>query len=164
MKNAAFGLVMVILLSFLVEPMGEIACLMRDKVTLSTAISNSCRSAKDRSLEADKMRDLKAVINQQKFIDYFADTFCKIMNFEIISKDSSRVEFSSKDGKYNNFIVTIKVDNSIDASDQEISTIAIHAESIYIFKTKYLKLAEKVSPSLSYKLLADRSFTMSVKN
>lgn len=166
MRNIAFGLVMVVLLSFLVEPLVEVAWLMREKVIISTAVSNSCRSAKDVSLSGDSMQDLNAVVDKQRFMNCYADTFCRILNLSVSAMDtpSGTIRFSSNDGKHNDFIVTVQLDDSLDLSDQTVSTADIKVESVYKFKTKYLQLAEIANPDISYKITAERSFDMSVKN
>lgn len=166
MRSIAFGLVMVVLLSFLVVPLVEVACLMREKVIVSTAVSNSCRSAKDTSLREEAMQDLDAVVDKKRFMEYYADTFCKILNLDVAAMDVAGgvINFTSKDGRYNDFLVIVQTADSIDLSEQTVSRADIRVESVYKFKTKYLQLAERAYPDLSYKLTAKRSLDLSVKN
>jgi len=164
LKNIAIGILMVILLSVLVEPMVEIANVMREKIILGTALSNSCRAAKDRSLNYEKLRDRDAEIDEDLFIEYFIEAFEDAMNATGEAVNGNILTFVSNDGKYNTFTVTLDIVNSTDPStDQSITTVNVRAESHYKFKTKYLKMAES-SSGTDYKLTSERMLLMRVRN
>lgn len=155
---------MVILLSVLVEPMVEIANVMREKVLLGTALSNSCRAAKDRSLNYEKLRDRDAEVDEDLFIQYFSEAFEDAMNATRQSVNGNILTFESNDDKYNAFTVTLDFISSTDpVSDQSITTVNVKAESHYKFKTKYLKMAESSSGS-EYTLTSERMLLMRVRN
>ncbi|HEX9058743.1 MAG TPA: hypothetical protein VF941_01035 [Clostridia bacterium] len=164
MKNIAIGLLMVVLLSVLVEPMVEIANVMREKIVLGTALSNACRAAKDRSLIYEKQRDRNAEIDQDMFKDYFAEAFESAMNVTRKPTTGSDLTFTSNDGKYNTFTVTLDIVSSTDpVTEQTVTQVNAKAESKYKFKTKYLKLAEG-SESVGYDLTSERMLLLRVRN
>lgn len=80
MKNIAIGVLVVILASVLLEPLVELLNLGRENIILGTALSNSARSARDRSLEYEFQRNLDAKVNEDKFAEYFSDAFEAAMN------------------------------------------------------------------------------------
>lgn len=153
---------MVLLLSVLVEPLVEIANVMREKIILGTALTNACRAAKDRSLEYEKWRQLDAEINQDTFKDYFSDAFEDAMNVTRNPTSGSIMTFQSNDGKYNT--ISVKLDFTIKTEEgRSISEVNARAESLYKFKTKYLKLAESAGVD-GYHLTGERMLLISIRN
>ncbi|NIK77494.1 hypothetical protein FHS15_002630 [Paenibacillus castaneae] len=165
MKNIAIGLLVVILISILIEPMTEMANVFREKIIVSTALFNACRAAKDRSLEYEMLRGLDAKIDEDKFKHYFADAFEDTLNVTRQSGVDNAMTFTSNDGKYNTFTVTLAFSERKDfESNQLVSEVAVKAESLYKFKTKYLKLAEKASKDVDYQIIGERKLILSVKH
>lgn len=164
MKNIAIGLLMVVLLSVLVEPLVEIANVMREKIIFGTALSNACRAAKDRSLNYEKLRDRDAEIDLDSFEDYFTEAFEDAMNTTITSKTDSTMTFASNDGKYNTFTINLDVFTTTDSiTGQSYTTVNVKGESHYKFKTKYLKMAENSSGS-DYIMKSERMLLLKIRN
>ena len=164
MKDIAIGLLMVLFLSVLVEPLVELANVMREKIILGSVLSNACTAAKDRSLEYKGQRDLDANVDFVLFKDYFSEAFEDALNVTRTSSVGDAMTFTSNDGKYNTFTVTLEITSKIDISTGKTVTEGrVRAESPYKFKTKYLKLAEGVS-SVDYNLASERMFLLMVRN
>lgn len=164
MKNIAIGLLMVVLLSVLIEPLVELANVMKEKIILGSALSNACRAAKDRSLNYEKQRDLDAEVDLDDFEDFFADAFEDAMNVTRIPSAGSTLLFTSNDNKYNTFTVTLDIISKPDADNgKNITEVYVKAESPYKFKTKYLKLAESAS-EVGYNLSSERMYLLMVRN
>lgn len=167
MRNIAIGILMVILLSILLEPMREIMNLTVEKIKLGTAVTNAARSAKDRSLEYDFQKNLDAQVNQGKFTEYFGENFESALNLTWTNKYESDyyLKFTSNDGKYNDFIVSLNYEDKTDLdTEQVVTTVKLKAESDYKFKTKYLKMAEDASQDVATKLISERTLVLSIKN
>lgn len=164
MKNIAIGLLMVVFLSILVEPLVELANVMREKIILGSALSNSCRAAKDRSLEYEKQRDMDAEVDLDFFKDYFSDAFEDAMNVTRTPSAGSTLLFTPNDDKYNTFTVTLDIICTPDTdTGKNITEVHVKAESPYKFKTKYLKLAESAS-GIGYNLTSERMLLLMVRN
>lgn len=165
MKNIAIGILVIIVVSIIVEPLVEMGIVFREKVVLSGAISNACRAAKDRSLEYELLRGLDAVINEERFKEYFADAFEDALNVSEQSQEDNTITFTSNDGKYNDFTVTLDFSNEENLyTGQQVSEVDVKAQATYKFKTKYLKLAEEAEKDVDYQLISERNYILSVKN
>ncbi|MFB9324445.1 hypothetical protein ACFFSY_00630 [Paenibacillus aurantiacus] len=165
MRNMAIGILLVILASILIEPLAELANVFRERLTVSTAVNNAVRAAKDRSLEYELLRGLDAKIDESRFKAYFEIAFEDAMNMTRTGSDGDAMIFRSDDGKYNDFRVALAFDAKEDlASGQTVTEVDVTVESDYKFKTKYLKLAEDANKDAGFKLIAERSFVVSVKN
>lgn len=164
MRNIALGLLMVILLSVFIEPLVEFLNVYREKIVLGSALSNATRAAKNRSLVYESQRQLDAKVDQDRFVDLFAESFGDAMQLRLEKRDGHTLSFSSMDGKYNNFNVTLEFEVTTDDSERTISKVTVRAESDYKFKTKYLKLADDAGKDVTYKLIEERKLLLSVKN
>lgn len=165
MKNIAIGIMLVIFLSIIIEPLVEMAIVFKENVVLSTAVNNACRVAKDRSLEYDAIRGLDAEMDEEKFKQYFSDAFESAMDLTLLTSEGDTLNFKSNNSIYNDFQVTL--DFSIDTNyetEQLVTEVEIKAEAIYKFKTRYLKLAEAAGEDVDYKLISERTYLLSVKN
>ncbi|WMT42040.1 hypothetical protein RE628_06280 [Paenibacillus sp. D2_2] len=161
------GILLIILLSIILEPMREMLNLTVEKIKLGTAITNAARSAKDRSLEYDSQKNLDAQVDQEKFAGYFADAFEDALNLTCTNKKESYgyLKFKSNDGKYNDFIVTLEYKEKEDLyTEQVVTKVEMKAESEYKFKTKYLKMAEDASEDVATQLISERTLILSIKN
>ena len=173
MKNIAIGILIIILLSIIIEPMVETANILREKILLSSALNTSFRAAKDRSFIVsddsntilyDSRRELDAIIDKNLFIQHFSEAFEDAMDLELSSTYGDEMVFVCKKGKYNDFTVTIEITENTDSNSGQIVTeVIVTAESKYNFKTKYLKLAES-SLSSDYLLKGERKFLLFVRN
>lgn len=165
MKNIAIGILLIILVSIVVEPLVEMGLVFREKVVLSTAISNACRAAKDRSLEYELLRGLDAKINEERFKEYFSDAFESALNVSEQTDDGNTLTFTSNDGRYNDFTVSLDFSNMENTqTSQWISEVNVKAQATYKFKTRYLKLAEEADKDVDYQLISERKYILSVKN
>ncbi|WP_339172570.1 hypothetical protein NSQ55_08335 [Paenibacillus sp. FSL H7-0943] len=165
MKNIAVGVLLIILVSIVVEPLVEMSIVFREKVVLSTAISNACRAAKDRSLEYELLRGLDAVINEERFKEYFSDAFESALNVSEQTDDGNVLTFTSNDDRYNDFTVSLDFSNMENAqTSQRVSEVNVKAQATYKFKTRYLKLAEEADKEVDYQLISERKYILSVKN
>lgn len=166
MKNIAIGILLVILASILIEPLIEVINVAREKIILNTALSNSCRSAKDRSLQYTLMRNLDASVDEERFVKYFSEAFENAMGVKRIDQDGYKLTFKPVNPeKYNEFVVSLDFIEKTDAfTSQKTSTVEVEVESTYKFKTKYLKLAESAGRNVDYKLVGERSYVLSIKN
>lgn len=173
MKNIAIGILLVILMSIIIEPMVETANVLREKILLGSALSTSFRVAKDRSFtvsdesgqaQYDSRRELDAIVDKNLFIKHFSEAFEDAMNLELFSAYGDELVFVCKNDKYNDFIVTIEITENTDVmSGQIVSEVMVTAESEYNFKTRYLKLAESTLSS-NYMLTGERKFFLFVRN
>lgn len=165
MKNIAIGILLVIFLSIIVEPLVEMAIVFKENVVLSTAINNACRVAKDRSLAYDSLRGLDAEVDEAKFKEYFSDAFESAMDLSLLTSDGDTLKFKSNDSNYNDFQVILNFSTVTNyETEQLVTKVEIKAESTYKFKTRYLKLAEAAGEDVDYKLISERSYLLSVKN
>ncbi len=156
---------MVIFLSVLVEPMVEMANVLTEKIILGSALSNACRAAKDTSLKYDMHRGLDAELDQDSFRNYFSDAFESSMNVTGTATVGNIMTFTSNDGKYNTFYITLDINERIDDdTEQTVTEVGVKAETIYKFRTKYLKLAEAAGQDVDYRLVSERMLLLSVKN
>ncbi|AIQ73269.1 MULTISPECIES: hypothetical protein [Paenibacillus] len=165
MKNIAVGVLLIILVSIVVEPLVEMGIVFREKVVLSTAISNACRAAKDRSLEYELLRGLDAVINEERFKEYFSDAFESALNVSEQTDNGNVLTFTSNDDRYNDFTVNLDFSNIENTqTSQWVSEVNVKAQATYKFKTRYLKLAEEADKEVDYQLISERKYILSVKN
>ncbi|MEC0329559.1 hypothetical protein P4H42_07980 [Paenibacillus macerans] len=167
MKNIAIGVLVVILASILLEPLVELLNLGRENIILGTALSNSARSARDRSLEYEFQRNLDAKVNEDKFAEYFSDAFEAAMNVTRKNPGASNteLEFRSNDGKYNDFTVKLDFDEKTDPEREQVVTkVTLEAVSDYKFKTKYLKLAAAAGEDVDYQLKEERVLVLTITN
>lgn len=167
MKNVAIGILVVFLAVVLLQPIAEIANLTKEKVLLGTALTNAARSARDRSLEYEFMRNLDAKVDREKFVGYFTESFEDAMNFTCTNKGQSEdtLRFVSNDGRYNEFIVELDFTEEDDLeTEQLVSKVEMTATTEYKFKTKYLQLAEAAGEDTATELKSKRSLILDVKN
>ncbi|MGF7046945.1 hypothetical protein J2T13_001447 [Paenibacillus sp. DS2015] len=172
MRNIALGLLVVVLLSIIIEPLVEVLNVCREKIILGSALTNASRAAKDQSIIYESHRDLDAKIDEDRFVDYFAEAFESAIQVELTSRIDNTLKFNSTDGKYNSFTVTLEFKEEFIESERDdgskveqiISEVKVKAESTYKFKTKYLRIAESVGGDVDYQLTGERILKLSVKN
>lgn len=162
MRMIAYGLLTVILSSFLIVPMVELAIVYREKIVLDSAVRNASRVAKDRALEYEHMRNLDAVMDEERFKDYFAETFEDAMNMSRSSSAGNTLRFTSDDGKFLPFTITLDFFEEDDG--RQVSKVTIRAEADYKFKTALMRTAERLNPNVNYELSTERTYILSVRN
>ncbi|AZK48634.1 hypothetical protein [Paenibacillus lentus] len=167
MKNIAIAMLLLLLLSVFLEPVVELMYLGKEKVVLGSALSNAARSARDRSLNYEFHRNLDAVVDEEKFVEYFAKAFSDALKLTWTNEglSSRELTFESTNDKYNEFTVTVEFTEEKNEITELITTkVELKAQSEYKFQTKYLRLAEDAGQDVAYQLESQREFTLSVKN
>lgn len=167
MRNIAIGVLVVILASIFTQPLVELLNLGRENIVLGSALSNSARSARDRSLEYAAMRDLDAQVNEEKFAEYFSNAFEAAMNVTWTNRgeDDTLLRFRSNDDQFNEIEVRLAFEEELDPErEQIITTVTMEAASDYKFKTNYLKLAKDAGEGVDYQLKEERILVLSVTN
>ncbi|NGM82823.1 hypothetical protein G5B47_10400 [Paenibacillus sp. 7124] len=164
MRNIAVAILVVIMASIVIEPLVELANVFREKVTVGSAVSGALRAARDRSLEDELLRELDARVDEERFKEYFADSFGDALHVSESNDAGDEVTFTSDDGKFNPFTVSFVFDEYTDLKGRIVTEVIVKAESQYKFKTKYLKLAESAGNSGEYKLVSEQKYLLSVRN
>ncbi|TCK90647.1 hypothetical protein EDC19_2416 [Natranaerovirga hydrolytica] len=164
MKSIAIGLLTVILAVIIIEPLVEVANVMREKITISSAISNALKAANNRSLEITSLRDRDVTLDESLYVEYFAEAFEDALNLSHLETKDNHLLFRSNDGQYNDFAVTINIQTQSELeTDQLITKINIRAVSEYNFKTKRLKMLGG-SIHNSYELVTERISLLKLRN
>lgn len=165
MRNMAIGILIVIMLSIFIEPLTEVVNVCREKIVLGTAISNASRAAKNRSLVFEDMRNLDAKIDKDRFVDLFSESFEDALQVTRTRREGNTLKFTSDNGKYNEFTVTLDFEETTDYySERTITKVTVNAQSAYKFKTKFLKIANDEGEDVGFMLTEERKLLLSVKN
>lgn len=167
MRNVAIGLLVIVLGSIITQALIEVVNVGREKIIIGTAISNSARAAKDRSLKYEYQRDLHAVVDEGTFVEYFADAFENSLNLTLSNPDQGNhnLIFKSNDGKYHDIVITLDfLEEDDSATEQMVSKVTMEAESQYKFKTKPMQFAEDAGKDVDYKIVEKRTLILSIKN
>ncbi|KAA9005455.1 hypothetical protein F4V43_08280 [Paenibacillus spiritus] len=164
MRNIAIAILVVVMASIVIEPLVEFANVFREKVTVSSAVSNALRAARDRSLEDELMRDLDARVDEDRFKAYFAEAFGDALHLRVSGSSGDEVTFRSEKERFHPFTVRFEFDESTDSRNRIVTRVHVCAESKYLYKTKYLKLAEAAGSPGDYKLVSERTYLLSVRN
>ncbi len=165
MKTYAYIILALLIFSIVSQPLWEMGLLFKDRVAVTSALSNSSRVAKSSSYDDAAMRDADAVLKEDAFIEAFSDTFEKALNLRATPAGSSTIRFVSNDGLYNDFVVDFDFNNYVENSKKKVK-VKVTAGSDYKFKTKYLKEAQNIIASQNgvYRLEYERTYTLEVVN
>ena len=151
------------ILTILVQPMVEVANVMRQKIVLGSALSNACLAAKDRSLDMRNDECEMRKLIQKIFKDYFSEAFEAAMNVTRIPSSGNTMVFKSNNGNYNTFCITLDIATKVDTSTgNSITEINVKAETPYKYKTKYLQMAADASSLAIYNLKSERMLLLKV--
>ncbi|MFP4697784.1 MAG: hypothetical protein ACLFMO_03665 [Eubacteriales bacterium] len=161
MKSVAKGLLMILILSIIIEPLVEVANIIKEQIVLGTAVSNACRAARNRSLNYEKHRDIQAIIDEDTFREYFSEAFEDAMKVTRTASEENSITFTSKDGRH--IIVELDITYLKDTTDKEFSKVEMTVTSQYKFKTKYLQLVEKMNGE-TFELTSDRMLLIRIRN
>ncbi|WP_026478107.1 hypothetical protein [Alkaliphilus transvaalensis] len=166
MRNFAIVILFVVLVGVLTEPLMEIAHVITEKVTLSSALINSSRAAKDRSLDYYGVRDIDAVIEQGRFVAYFAEAFEDALNVRLTNNQNNRtLTFVPLDDRRNTIQVTLDFVVSDNYFNQKQTRVEARLESFYKYKTAYLIRAHQFFGSdVDYLMVLQRMYIISVRN
>lgn len=167
MKELAYVVLGIIFLASLVQPMTEMAEACRQKIVINSALNNSFRAARDRSLKEESLQELDAEIDIEAFYDYFSDAFCDSLELSEISRNEGEygsIIFESYNDDFNEILVEFEISDGDYDDDKEKKEVKIHAETNYKFKIGILKVLEDKTKYSDYTLEFDKRYLLLVKN
>lgn len=159
MKSFAYVILLTIVSMIIIQPLVEVVELCRENLIIGSAITNSFRVARDRSLKYDMQKDLDAVVELDEFSGYFAETFSDILDLASGSISYGRIEFNSYNEIFNDFVVDIYLDEYEEVGGDLVTTAEISVSTDYKFKNKFLKLITD-----TYELTQQREYILLIKN
>ena len=180
MKGTAIGIFIAVLLLTFLQPLIEMANVMKEKVTLGAAILNSCRAARNNALESydgyfddyagdHKMGDLDAFIEEDMFREFFAEAFGQTLNLGVTYSSGGKISFESIDGRWGE--MTVEVDLEYDDADvfdfdfsgRRMSSATVRVETPYVFRTVPLKTMASITGGV-YRITETRKFIVQMIN
>lgn len=167
MRELAYIVLGIVFLSSLVQPFTEMAEACRQKIVINSAINNSFRAARDRSLKEESLQNLDAEIDIEAFYDYFSDAFCNSLDLGEISRNEGEygsMVFDSYNDDFNEIRVEFQISDSDDYDDKIKKQIEIYAKTNYKFKVGILKTLEDKSKYADYTLEFKKEYILLVKN
>lgn len=164
MKNFAIAIFLTLMLALLIEPMVDVANILREKILISSAVNNACRASKDRSLTYGDFRDLNAVIDHTVFVDQFADNFAESFDAVCTEKSSIFMKFRPTSTNFDDLTMDLTFTEAQD-EDKTITTIHVMTKTRYKFKTKFLKQADASGLSGGPCIIkCDNTYVMTIRN
>jgi len=163
MKIFAYLILAVFMLSVILTPLVEVFMLGRDKILLSSTMFNSFRAASEASYTYNDMRNIDAVVDEEVFLQCFADTFAASYGMECVGPVANPLRFVSYDGTFNDFLVYVDVYYEYADGDAVIAVVTVTAESEYRFRTGYMRLIS-YGDTNPYQLERKHTYTMRVTN
>lgn len=165
MRLVAYGLLLIVLLPVIIEPLVEVSYVLKEKIAIGSAISNASRSAKNRSLIMEDMRNLDARVDQDLFKDYFAEAFADALNLTKSQAVGNTLTFVANDAKYDDFVVILNFANKTDSmSGRVVSEVHVEAKTTYKYKTAYLRMADNAFGLSNYELVSERMLLLEIRN
>jgi hypothetical protein len=141
--------------------MVESAIVMKDRLVMSNALTNACRSAKNMSLTDESLQDRNAEIDDDLFRDYFADAFGEAIGTNCVSSIGNILVFDENDN-YSRITVTLDIKTETDWNGQTTSTVEVDASAPYKFKTPYMKIADQAAAGFT--MQCERTLLLRVVN
>lgn len=126
MRELSYIVLGIVFLSSLVQPFTEMAEACRQKIVINSAINNSFRAARDRSLKEESMQNLDAEIDIEAFYDYFSDAFCNSLDLSEASRNQGEygsMTFDSYNDDFNEIHVEFQISDGDDYDDKEKSKL-----------------------------------------
>ncbi|ADZ85441.1 hypothetical protein [Cellulosilyticum lentocellum] len=167
MRELSYIVLGIVFLSSLVQPFTEMAEACRQKIVINSAINNSFRAARDRSLKEESMQNLDAEIDIEAFYDYFSDAFCNSLDLSEASRNQGEygsMTFDSYNDDFNEIHVEFQISDGDDYDDKEKKQVEIYAKTNYKFKVGILKALEDKSKYDDYALEFKKEYLLFVKN
>lgn len=165
MREFSIVILVCILISIILEPLIEIVEITREKAIISSAMLNACRASKTQSIDYLDKRDLQATVDNDKFYEYFATAFEDGLDVVRTSSLGNTMVFRSFDGKLNDIEVQIELQQQTLYDDQRITKVNVIATTQYKYKTKYLKLVEEKSSTLTDHIIkCEQGYIVSIIN
>lgn len=167
MRGFAYTVLAVVFLANLIQPLTEMVESCRQKILISSALHNSFRAARDRSLEEESMAEMDAAVDIDKFYEYFSDALCD--SLDLYETESSveaygYITFQSYNESFNPIKVEVSIDDWGSSYDKDTVTVELHVETDYKFKVGYMKMLEDHTKYDPYTLEFDRSYVLLVRN
>jgi hypothetical protein len=166
MRSVAVSLLVILLLIAFLQPLIEMSNVLKEKVTLSAAILNSCRAARNNALVDEEMRDLNAQISEELFKQYFAEAFCETLELNMISPSGSPGDmvFSSSSGRWNNISVSLSFSQHTFSSGREGTRMELELSTPYVFRMSILRELAGLLPDNNFEIIEVRSFDVQIIN
>lgn len=162
MKGFAKGILAIILVSLLLQPLIEVINVMREKIIISSALWNACNASSKTSMIYENQRDRDVVIDEILYKQYFTDAFENAMDVDLVSTTDNTLIFSPNNNSFNDFIVYIYFDTNTELG-LSITEVTAKAESLYKYKTKYLQTANDFS-NIEFSMVCERSILLKIRN
>lgn len=164
MRSLAAGILLVIVVSIILQPLVELVNLTREKIVLGAALANAGRAAKHQSIASLHLRNRDAVVNEGQFRQWFADAFESALNLSLVKVNGNVLQFRSVDGHYKDIIVTLAFETGIDRRTGRTTTrVRMKAETDFPFRTRYLQLAANARGT-QYTLTSENLLVIGVLN
>ena len=171
-----------VLLTAAIQPLGELANILKEKVVLNAALMNSGRAAHNNALNIWHMMNLEARVNENDFIELFSEAFSRSLNlshnFIRSANVNNTVVFTSndEDERFNPITVEFSFEHNIRYSDiddidfgdtvyhdRPVTVVTVRMETPYLFRTFLLRQANGVSND-DYLITETRKFLLQVIN
>lgn len=164
MRGFAYTILAIILAAFLIEPMIEVAVVLKEKVTLSAAITNATQVAKMESIKLEEMRELDAVIDTTIFMEVFSTSICEVLDAQEVLRSGDSLTLRGLNNPNKVYTITFNFTESVDpVTDKTFTTIKSHTQTKYLFKTAYLREAD-AKTGIDYHIICDRLNVVIIEN
>jgi len=163
MKALLYMIIAAFFLSIMVTPLVEVFIVGRDKILLSSTVNNSYRAAEETSYSYREMRNGNTVVDEERFLKCFADTFSTSYEMECTNTTSNPLRFVSYDDIFNDFIVHVDFRYELAEGGADVAIVTVTAESEYKFRTRYMRLIS-YGDTHPYLLSSTYIFTMRISN
>lgn len=165
MRQMAYTVLTIILLASFLQPLTEVVEACRKRVVISSALHNSFRAARDRSLTEESIRELDAEVDVGLFYDYFSEAFCDSLDLSEAMRSEGNmgyIEFASDNALFNDIKVEIDIEDDA-YEDREATYVSLHTETNYKF---YIGIMKQLNDAMhdSYILEFDNTYLLYVKN
>ena len=179
MKWPAVLMLAAILITAAIQPVAELANILKEKVVLNAALMNSGRAANSNALNIWYMMNLEAYVDEDDYIQLFSDAFSESLDlshdFDGSSSPGGQVRFTSNSGRFHPITVEFDLLNTTynglsdsdlgvtDSHDRPVTLVTVTMETPYLFRTFWLRQANGVLND-SYTLTETRKFLVQVIN
>ena len=163
MKTLMYMVLAAFLLSIVVTPLVEMYMVCREKILLSSTVYNSFRAAREASYSYINMRDVDAVVDEEAFLRFFADTFATSYEMDCTNPTANPLQFVSHENTYNDYEVSVDIEQIPDEEGAYIAIVTVTAESEYKFRTRYMRMIS-IGDTNPYLLSNTSVFTMKITN
>jgi len=179
MKWPATLFLVAILLSAAIQPIGEFANILREKVVLNAALINSGRAARNNAISIWHMMNFEAYINEADYIQLFSDALSESLDlshdYNRNTNTDNRVTYASNNDRFNDITIHFAFQNTTysglnDADigitnyhDRPVTLVTVTMETPYLFRTFWLRSLNGISND-DYLLMDTRKFLVQIVN